>query len=103
MMGVSITRGSQTLTLFEGRKSRFDTLFKARTSNKGPFKIALLNLKTCIQACSSVLINCIFFVLRVGVVYYILNQSGINDNMLAARSQANVSLLNIHTAYMRVN
>ena len=38
MIGVSINQGAQTLTLFEGRKSIFDTLFKAHTSNKGPFK-----------------------------------------------------------------
>ena len=37
------------------------------------------------------------------ILYYIWNQSRINDNMLAARRQANVSLLNIHTAYIRVN
>ena len=42
--------------------------YEITTSDKGPFKIALLNLKTRIQACtSSVLINRIFFVLRFGV------------------------------------
>ena len=45
---------------FEGRKSRFNTLFKAHTSYKGPSKIALLNLKTCIQAWGTVLIDHIF-------------------------------------------
>ena len=76
-------QGSQNLTLFKGRKSRFDTLFKAQNQKniarfKGvtstsartairPFKIAVLNLKMCIQACSTVLIDPIFFVLRVGV------------------------------------
>ena len=77
-------QGSQNLTLFKGRKSRFDMLFKAQNQKnsarfKGvtsartaipairPFKIAVLNLETCIQACSTVLIDPIFFVLRVGV------------------------------------
>ena len=74
-------QSSQTLTLFKGRKSRFDTLFKAQNQKNGarfkgvtsactairPFKIAVLNLETCIQACSTVLIDLIFFVLRVGV------------------------------------
>ena len=52
-IGVSINQGSQTVTLFKGRKSRFDTLFNAHKSYKGPV--------------STVLINRIFFVLRVGV------------------------------------
>ena len=66
-IGVSINQGSQTLTLFKIRKLRFDTLLKAHTSYKGPFKMALLNLKTCIQACSTVLINRIFFILCIGI------------------------------------
>ena len=62
-------QGSQTLTLFKGIKWRFDTPFKAQNQKysarfKGvtsartairPFKIAVLNLETCIQACSTVL------------------------------------------------
>ena len=39
----SINQGSQTLTLFKGRKSRFDTLFRADKSYKGPFSTVLIN------------------------------------------------------------
>ena len=69
-------QGSQTLNQFKGRKSRIDTLLKARnqemdslfysnTSYKCPFKIALLNFITCIRPCSTVLTDHVFFVLRV--------------------------------------
>ena len=47
-------QGSQTLTLFKGRKSRFDTLSKAQN-------------RRVVQACITVLIDQIFLVLRVGV------------------------------------
>ena len=47
-------QGSQTLTLFKGKKSRFDTPFKAQN-------------RRVVQACSIVLIDQIFIVLRFGV------------------------------------
>ena len=46
--------------------ARFKRVTSGRTAIR-PFKIAVLNLETCIQACSTVLIDPIFFVLRVGV------------------------------------
>ena len=41
--------------------------FTATQAVKRPFEIALLNFITCIRACSTVLTNHIFFVLRVEV------------------------------------
>ena len=60
-------QGSQPLTLFKGRKSRFDTLFKAHTRYNYITVPLKLNLKTFIQACSTVLTDHMLFVLRVRV------------------------------------
>lgn len=39
-------QGSQTLTLFQGRKSRFDTLFKAQTQEVAPDMALSVPLKS---------------------------------------------------------
>ena len=64
-------QGSQTLTLFKGRKLKLDTFLKAQNQEMAPylsykrlFKITMLNFITYIRACSTVLTDHIFFVLH---------------------------------------
>ena len=64
-------QGSQTLTVFKGRKSRIDTLLKAQNQEMAPYFAATqaINVKlyTGVRACSAVLTDRMFFVLRIEV------------------------------------